>query len=218
MIACTVMGDAQVQTPQFLLIVRERLRAGMEDPYNRNELEVADTCATLGCPHPYLALATVAGPTEVWWFNAFASEEERDQLDAAYARNEALMAKLLPLGKRKETFRETLTTTHTTYRPDLSGDNVLRLAAARFFVITVTPHAPTPSGVVFESAEGERFVIASTGNRATADAIAARAGSRSTILAVQPQWSFPAEDWVTADPEFWSSSRVGRRPRALRQL
>ena len=68
---------------------------------------------------------------------------------------------------------------------------------------------------MFESAEDERFVIASAINRADADAIAARAGSRSTILAVQPQWSFPAEAWLTADPDFWRSNPVARRRRAL---
>ena len=128
------MMNEQVRVPRFLLIVRERLRPGVGDAYNRNELELAGTCATFGCPHPYLALATGAPSNEVWWFNAFASEEERDQLDAAYARNEPLMAKLLPLGKRKEAFTDMQTTTPTTYRPELSGGHVLlsRVMRQRF--------------------------------------------------------------------------------------
>src|SRR4029450_1270504 len=131
------MMDTLEKPPLFLLIVRERLRPGMERAYNENELELATACATLKCPHPYLALASVAGPKEVWWLNAFASQEEKDQLEGAYARNEPLMTKLTELGKRKEGFREALSTTLTEYRPDLSGGGRLQLAGGRFLVISI---------------------------------------------------------------------------------
>lgn len=202
------------QAPQFLLIVRERLRPGMEEAYRRNELELAAACATLKCPHPYLALASVAEPKEVWWLNAFASQEEKDQLEPAYARNEPLMARLRLLGKRKEGYREGLTTTLTEYRPKLSGAAVWRVAGARFFVINIIQREAV--GAVFESSDGERFVVASTDSRAAAERIAARAGPGSMILAVQPQWSFPAEAWLAADPDFWSSNPVARNGRAPR--
>ena len=201
------------QAPRFLLIVRERLRPGMEEAYRKNELELAAACATLKCPHPYLALASVAGPNEVWWLNAFASHEEKDQLDSAYARNEPLMDKLRPLGKRKEGYREQLTTTMTEYRPDLSGGAVYRVAGARFFVINITRQESGAAGAVFESSDGDRFVVASTDSRASAERLAARAGPGSAILAVQPQWSFPAEAWIAADPDFWMSNPVARNRR-----
>jgi hypothetical protein len=35
---------------------------------------------------------------------------------------------------------------------------------------------------------------------------AAKPGPGSLVLAVQPQWSFPAEAWIAAAPEFWSAS------------
>jgi len=198
------------QVSRFLLIARERLRPGTEEAYNENELELASACATLGCPHPYLALASVAGPKEVWWFNVFESQQEQDHLGPAYARNEPLMARLLPLGKRKEGFREALSTTVTEYRPDLSSGVALRVAGARFFVIHITRDKHDAAGAVFESSDGERFVIGSADNRAAAERIAARAGPGSMILAVQPQWSFPAESWIAADPDFWSASPVAR--------
>ena len=77
--------DSQEHTPQLLLIVREQLRPGTEDDYAENELQIAAACARFECPHPYLALASQAEPVEVWWLNAFASEEEKDQVGAAYA-------------------------------------------------------------------------------------------------------------------------------------
>ncbi len=214
LLALGAVMTTEEQTPRFLLIVREQLRPGMEGAYNKNELELAAACATLKCPHPYLALASVAGPKEVWWVNAFASQEEKDQLDSAYARNEPLMATLRPLATRKERYREQLTTTMTKYRPDLSDGAVWRVAGARFFVISITQQKA--AGAVFESSDGERFVVASTDTRASADRIAAEAGPESKILAVQPQWSFPAEAWIAADPDFWISNPVARKRRASR--
>jgi hypothetical protein len=204
------MGTQHEELPQFLLIVREQLRPESHDAYGKNELKIAAACARLRCPHPYLALASVTAPGEVWWLNAFASQEEKDQLEAAYARNERLMAKLRPLGKRKEAFRHTLTTTLTKHRPDLSGGAVWRVNGARFFVISATQDEGEAVGAVFESSDGQRFVVVSADSRAEADRIAARAGPGSVLLAVQPQWSFPALAWIAADPDFWKSNRLAR--------
>jgi hypothetical protein len=202
------------EPPQFLLIVRERLRPGSGEAYDKNELQIADACATLNCPHPYLALASVSGPKEVWWLNAFASQEQREGVGSAYARNELLMAALQPLGKRKEDFREALTTAMTTYRQDVSGDAAWRIAGARFVVITVTSEDGPSVGTVFESPDGRRFVLASASSRAAAEDIVARSGPGATILAVQPQWSFPEAAWIDADPDFWSSNPVALNRRS----
>ena len=209
--------DARETAPEFLLIVREGLRPGSGEAYEKNELKIAAACARLKCPHPYLALASVAGPKEVWWLNAFASEEEKDQLEPAYARNEPLMAQLRPLGKRKEAFRRTLTTTLTKHRPDLSGGAGWRVNGARFFVIHLTRVERETVGPVFESSDGQRFVVASANTREAADRIAARAGPGAVVLAVQPRWSFPAHAWIAADPEFWKSNPVTRPRRSSRE-
>ena len=177
-------------------------------------MQLAAVSAALKCPHPYLALASVVGPKEIWWFNAFASRDERDGLDSAYTRNEPLMAAMQVLGKRKVDFRETFTSMMTEYRRDLSGGEVLRITAARFFVIDTSQDHGRSSGAVFESSDGKRFVIASANDRAAAADIASRSGRGAMILAVQPQWSFPAEAWVGADPEFWSSNPAARKPGA----
>lgn len=199
------MAHAQEETPQFLLVVRERLRVGSEDAYNENELRLAAACATFECPHPYLALASLGKPTEVWWLNAFGSAQERDGLDDAYARNELLMAVLVPLGKRKEDFRDVPTTIRMTYRSDLGSRSGLRIAGARFLVVSVVADQSELSASVFQSSDGEWFKIAPAPTRAVADEVATQFGSGAMILAVQPQWSFPAETWVQADPDFWRS-------------
>jgi hypothetical protein len=205
--------NTQEGTPQFLLIVREWLRPGSEAAYNANELRLAAACATLNCPHPYLALVSVDNAREVWWLNAFASGEERDGLDAAYARNERLMAALVPLGKRKEDFREAVSTIRTRYQPDVSSQAGVTIGGARFLVVSAT-RGQGASGSVFESADGDWFRIASAPTRGVAEEIAVQFGSGAMILAVQPQWSFPAEAWIRADPDLWKSSLIVRPPNA----
>ena len=189
--------------PEFLLIVREWLRPGSEAAYDANELQIAAACATLKCPHPYLALVRVDNAREVWWLNAFASTEERDRVGAAYARNEPLMAALMPLGKRKEEYREAVSTTQTTFRPGVSSQMGLTIAGAGFLVVSTAKGDESSPGSLFESIDGDWFRIASAATRGIADGIALQFGSGATILAVQPQWSCPAEAWIRADPDRW---------------
>ena len=116
----------------------------------------------------------------------------------------------------RDRFRQGLTTTLTKYRSDLSGGAVWRVNGARFFVLKVTQDEREAVGAVFESSNGQRFVVASADSRASADRIAASAGPGSVVLAIQPQWSFPAEAWIAADPDFWKSNPVARNRRASR--
>jgi hypothetical protein len=67
---------------------------------------------------------------------------------------------------------------------------------------------------MFQAADGKQFVIASVNNRAAAEDLAQQFGSGAIIVAVQPQWSFPAESWIDADPELWRSNLVARGRRS----
>jgi len=189
------------RTPQFLLIVRERLRPGSEEAYDQNERQLAAVCARLKCPHPYLALVTVTG-REVWWLNAFASQQERDRVDASYAGNEPLMAAMEPLAKRKEDFRESISRTMTEFRRDASG-STLRIDGARFLIVAAAQGDGASIGAVFQATDGGRFVMATARERGVAEGLGARLGQGAIVLGVHPQWSFPDEAWIAADREFW---------------
>jgi hypothetical protein len=121
------------------------------------------------------------------------------------------MAALVPLGKRKEDFREALSTVRTTYRPDASSQPGVTIAGARFLVVSATKGQDASSGSVFESADGDWFRIASAPARDVAAEIAVQFGSGAMTLAVQPQWSFPDEAWIRADPDLWKSHPATRR-------
>lgn len=205
-----VMVDSQDQPPRFLLIVRERVRPESLEAYDRNEREIATACSRLTCPHPYLALVSVAGPNEVWWLNAFASRAEREQVRVTYARNQPLMTALEPLARRKEGLRDDLTTWLAEYQPELSRRAAWRVPGTRFFVLTVDTPERSAEGAVFESPDGQRFGFGAAPNREAADSMALSAGGHAAVLAVKPRWSFPASAWMVADPEFWRSRPASR--------
>jgi hypothetical protein len=177
--------------PAQLLIARERLRPEMAAEYDRNEREIAKASATLGCPHPYLALTTKDG-LEVWWLNLFTSAAERERVGAAYAEDTPFRAALQSLGAVKDRFRESLTMTLTTFRPDLSGGHTLQLAGARFLVVHITRDQLSGNVPAFTSEADEQFAIATAEDRAEAERMASQLGAGATILSVQPQWSFPS--------------------------
>ncbi len=173
----------------LLLIVRERLRPGMEAAYDLNERAIARASATLGCPHPYLA-STTDDAREVWWLNVFTSEREQQDIRAAYAGNELLMSALQPLSAAKQRLTESVVTTLTAFRADLSGAS-LALNGARFLSVRVTRGCQRSTAAVFVSQDGRQFEIASANDRETARRLASQLGSGSEILTVQRQWSFP---------------------------
>ena len=146
--------DPQEEAPQVLVPVRERLRPGSAAAYGKNELKIAAVCARLRCPHPYLALVSVDGPDEVWWLNAFTSREEKDQREAAYARNQRLMAQLRPLARRKEALRQSLTTMLAKYRAD-GAKAPAGVERARFSSSTSPTAAGAAEASVLKSSDGQ---------------------------------------------------------------
>jgi len=115
-----------------------------------------------------------------------------------------------PLGKRKDDFRESFTSTMTSYRRESSGDHALRIAGARFLVVERTRDTRPARAAVFEASDGDRFLMATANDRADAEAVATRFGPEVMVLAVQPQWRFPADAWIEADPVFWKPAASRR--------
>jgi RimJ/RimL family protein N-acetyltransferase len=121
------------------------------------------------------------------------------------------MSALVPLGQRKEDFREAITTTAVSHRADAGP--ALTFVGARFVIVRATRDQSVLLGSVFASTDGESLTMASAQTRAAADDIAMQFGSGAMILAIQPSWSFPAERWVQADTDFWQTSPAARTRR-----
>jgi hypothetical protein len=192
-----------VQPPHILQVYRERLKPGSEAAYHAIEEDTARIAAALGCPHPYLGAESVTGAREVWWFNGYASSAEQTQVYDEYAKNTRLTAALQQNSKRKAILTLEPVEVFARYRPDLTVGNPWILGRGRFLVITVTKNDRRVTGTVFEGPDGTRFIVTSVQTREHADAAKALAGPESIILAVRPSWSFPAEEWIAGDSEFW---------------
>ncbi len=210
LLTVSVMAD---QPPKILQIYRESLNAGEEAAYKAIEDETVRVCVELKCPHPHLALESILPPTEVWWLNAFASDEERERVEQAYTRNKPLMSALERNSARKALVTGPPVNVYTFYRPALSRGTPWTLIGARFVVATVTRGDAGGEGSVFETADGVRYVLKPVRTRAEADAEAAARGPSARILAVRPYWGFPAHEWIAADPDFWRvNPLVSHRP------
>jgi hypothetical protein len=192
-----------MQPAAILQIVREPLKPGSDAEFSAIEEDRARVSVRLGCPHPYLGTESLTGSKEAWWFNAYESSSEQQQVAAAYAKNTALLAEYQRTAGPKARLTLEPIETFAHYRPDLSIGKPWVPGRGRFLVITVTKSDRRITGTVFEGSDGTRFIVAPAQTRAEADAVRAFAGPEATILAVRPSWSFPAKDWVDADSAFW---------------
>ena len=185
------------------------MKPGCDDAYRAVEDHTARLCVTLACPHPFLGIESLTGPKEVWFFNGYDSSAEQQQVVDDYAANTALMEALLENGKRKAALTHEPIDVVTTYRPDLTRGVPWTLGRGRFLVITVTTSGRPTGGTVFEATDGTRFIVRATEGRAAV-------GRRdANVFAVRPNWSFPADDWIAADPTFWSANPRTLEPRTL---
>jgi hypothetical protein len=195
----------RAQPPNLLQIHREALQAGAEAAYDAIEADTARLCAALGCPHPYLALTALTGSPEVWFLNGFASQAEQQHVIEAYAKNAPLMTALKRNSEAKSALTAKPVGIFASHRPDLSRGVPWEPGTSRFLVITATTSTRQVDGTVFETAEAIRLIVVPADTRRETDAIAALAAAQSHILAVRPAWSFPAKEWIAADPAFWPS-------------
>src|SRR4029077_16951544 len=112
--------------------------------------------------HPHVASeALTAAPVRggIWWLNAFDSAHEKQRVYDAYASNAPLMAALIDVGRRRPDVIASEVDVFATYRGDLSGGEQWRVAGARFFVAVVTERESPMDGVVFETADGTRYIF-----------------------------------------------------------
>src|SRR5215831_15751236 len=205
----SLLGLAMMQSvampPPILLIAREPLVAGYENAYREIEEETAHLSAKLGCPHPYLAMESLTGPKEIWWFNGFDSPDNQRQVAEAYEKNAPFSAALKKNSDRKAAVTGKVIEIAAHYRPDLTSGGPWILGHGRFLVITNTKDRPSSAGTVFQAADGTFFVFSPARTRKQADRLAASVPG-STVVVVRPSFSFPAKDWVAADPRFWFSA------------
>ena len=204
LLGLAMMQSVPIPSP-ILYIAREPLVAGGENVYRKIEQETARLSARLGCPHPYLAMESLTGPKEIWWFNGFHSSEDQRQVGEAYQTNAPFSAALKKNRDRKASVTGKVIEIVAQYRPELTSGAPWILGHARFLAIAVTKDRPSSAGTVFQAADGTFFVFSPARTRKQADRLAASTPG-STVVVARPSFSFPAKDWVAADPRFWRAN------------
>ena len=190
----------QADPPQFLQIVREPINAGDAARYEEIENETAAACVALKCPHPHLALETLTGQKEIWWFNFFESEEQRLQVTRDYENNRPLMEVLTRNSVRKSKYTGQITDKIWRYRTG-PGPGVWDLPGARYAFMTFGHSALNAGGPVFVEPDGTHLAIRFARTLEDAMRIAVNG---ATILGFRPSWGLPARQWIDADSEFWN--------------
>jgi hypothetical protein len=196
--------------PRLLQIHRETVTSGAEEAYRAIETETARLCSSLGCPHVYLALQALAEPHEVWFLNGFDSTSEQQLVIEAYAGNSRLMEALTRNGQRKAALTTNPLGVVASCRADLSRGTPWTMGQGRFLVVTANTTSRTFVGTVFEAPDGTHFDVRAAATLVDAEATAGSAGPPSRILAIRTSWSFPAPEWIAADPDLWKG--VDRSP------
>ncbi len=207
LLAAGVQPLAAQAAPRFLYIYRDSLRAGVDSAYRAIENDGAQICADFTCPNPYIGLESLSGPHEAWWINAFATEADTARVARAYATSRALAAALGGIARRKASLIGKPIQGFAFYRPDLSQGPAWPVAGARFLVIAITRSTGPVRGSVWQMGS-TLYVTRLARTRREAEALAGRGGR---VLAIRPDWSMPARDWVAADPEFWRGAPTPRR-------
>ena len=192
----------RAEPPRLLQIHRETVIPGAEKAYDAIETDTARRCSSLGCPHAYLALQALAEPYDVWFLNSFESASEQQLVIDAYRGNARLMEALTGNGQRKAALTTNPLSVVVSYRADLSRGAPWTMGDGRALVVTASSITRTFLGTVFEAPDGLRFDVRAAST--LADAEAARiADPQSRVLAIRPSWSFPAPEWIAADPVLW---------------
>ncbi len=111
------------------------------------------------------------------------------------------MEALRKLGKQKEAFLLEPVSAFARYRRDLTVGTPWGLGQGRFLAMSVSTEGRESKGTVFEDATGTRYSIEAFRSREEAEL--ATAGGGGKVFAVRPAWSYPATEWISADPEFW---------------
>ena len=190
----------------ILQIYREHVKTGCEADYASLEQDTARIAMTLRCPNPYLAAESLTGPKVVWWFNAYESAEAQKRVALEYMQNAPLMDQLQRNSARKSPWTYDASDMFAFLRPQLSRGAAWAPGQGRYLSITEGNGSDRAVGTVFETPEGQQFVIAAFATRAEANVHSPRAH----LLAVRPEWSFPSRQWIDADPQFWAVQRPSR--------
>jgi hypothetical protein len=122
--------------PKFLHIFREQVKAGRSADHAKWEAGWPAAYEKAKAPYNYVALASLTGPTEVWYVTTLASQAAYGEMLASESKNPALSTELDRLQKGDGEFLSEGNALQAMARPDLSYGEFPDIALMRFWEIT----------------------------------------------------------------------------------
>ena len=196
----------QTNPPKILQVYRDFVKPGAEAAVEKIEADAARICVELHCPHPYLTIESVNGPKEIWFLNAYDSQDEVKQVGDAYQKNAPLMSKLSDIVNRKRPLlRSESVNTFGTLRQEFSRGAPWTIGQGRFLVITMSKNRPKAQGTVYETEDGTFVALEATDTQKNTERLLHKS-AEGKVFSIRPVLSLADNRWMTADPEFWSKS------------
>lgn len=151
--ACGLMGllmaglaEAQpalpTSTPPLLLIYREEVRPGRGAAHAANEAAWAAAFTKANAPERWLAMTTVAGPSEAWFLSGYPSYEAYQKVQDEMSANAALSAEGDRFSQQDGEHLNRTSTLLASYRPALSYQPDVRLPEMRYMQVDMVRVKP----------------------------------------------------------------------------
>jgi len=128
--------------PPLLVIYREEVKPGRGAAHAVNESAWAQGFAKAGVPQHWLAMTSMAGPTEAWFLSGYASYADIQKAEDAVEDTPAMRAIADKFSSQETDILERTTSIVAGYRPALSYQANVKLPTMRFMQVDVVRVRP----------------------------------------------------------------------------
>ena len=136
----------QTSTPAVLAIYREEVRPGKSGAHAINEASWAAAFAKSQAPVRWLAMTSVAGPSEAWFLSGYPSWEAFERLEAEMDANAGFAADEEKFSSAESDLLSRTSVIVATHRPDLSYQANVALPKMRYMEVRVMRVKPGHAG------------------------------------------------------------------------
>lgn len=157
-----IAGSLAAQTmapPPYLQIFREEVKMGRAGPHALTESGWPRAFARAKIPNNYVAMTTMFGPTEAWFFEGHASVAEIDAANRAIAAAPGLSAELDRLSQADAANIASVRTILARYAAESSNGPDINASAMRVWEITIFRVRPGKDGNFAQAARLYKSVV-----------------------------------------------------------
>lgn len=127
--------SAAAAPPPVLQIWREEVKPGKGQAHERSEAAWAAAYKKANLKYYYLGTTTMTGPTEAWFFSAYANMEDAEKATAALAANKAVQAEIAHIGVSDGDLINNARSSYAFYNPELSYRPNFNLGDYKYFMV-----------------------------------------------------------------------------------